>query len=131
MNNVITINGKDYAPEDMNEQQTYLINQIRSCQQKAANIRFELDQVQAAQNVWRHGVKTGSFEKTCSQMGQVRYISDSDSSCSDIVATTAMSWRGERGVETADRLMAHCRAQPAQRRFAPRQSGKKRRGCKS
>ena len=50
--NVITINGKDYAPEDMNEQQTYLINQIRSCQQKAANIRFELDQVQAAQNVF-------------------------------------------------------------------------------
>lgn len=52
MDNVITINGKDYAPEDMNEQQTYLINQIRSCQQKAANIRFELDQVQAAQNVF-------------------------------------------------------------------------------
>jgi len=50
--NVITINGKDYAPEDMDEQQTYLINQIRSCQQKAANIRFELDQVQAAQNVF-------------------------------------------------------------------------------
>ena len=50
--NVITINGKDYAPEDMNEQQTYLINQIRSCQNKAANIRFELDQVQAAQNVF-------------------------------------------------------------------------------
>ena len=50
--NVITIDGKDYAPEDMNEQQTYLINQIRSCQNKAANIRFELDQVQAAQNVF-------------------------------------------------------------------------------
>jgi hypothetical protein len=50
--NVITINGKDYAPEDMDEQQTYLINQIRSCQNKAANIRFELDQVQAAQNVF-------------------------------------------------------------------------------
>ena len=50
--NVITINGKDYAPEDMDEQQTYMINQIRSCQQKAANIRFELDQVQAAQNVF-------------------------------------------------------------------------------
>jgi hypothetical protein len=36
----------------MNEQQTYLINQIRSCQNKSANIRFELDQVQAAQNVF-------------------------------------------------------------------------------
>jgi hypothetical protein len=50
--NVITIDGKEYAPEDMNEQQTYLINQIRSCQQKAANIRFELDQVIAAQNAF-------------------------------------------------------------------------------
>ncbi|MDB9996596.1 hypothetical protein OAE49_06225 [Gammaproteobacteria bacterium] len=50
--NVITINGKDYAPEEMNEKQTYLINQIRSCQNKAANIRFELDQVEAAQNVF-------------------------------------------------------------------------------
>ena len=50
--NVININGKDYAAEDMNEQQTYLINQIRSCQNKASNIRFELDQVQAAQNVF-------------------------------------------------------------------------------
>ena len=50
--NVITIDGKEYAPEDMNEQQTYLINQIRSCQNKAANIRFELDQVIAAQNAF-------------------------------------------------------------------------------
>lgn len=50
--NVITIDGKEYAPEDMNEQQTYLISQIRSCQQKAANIRFELDQVIAAQNAF-------------------------------------------------------------------------------
>lgn len=50
--NIITIDGKEYAPEDMNEQQTYLINQIRSCQNKATNIRFELDQVQAAQNVF-------------------------------------------------------------------------------
>jgi len=43
--NVITIDGKEYQPEDMNEQQTYLIAQIRACQQKATNIRFELDQV--------------------------------------------------------------------------------------
>jgi hypothetical protein len=50
--NVITIDGKEYKPEDMNEQQTYLINQIRSCQNKAANIRFELDQVIAAQNAF-------------------------------------------------------------------------------
>ena len=50
--NVININGKDYAAEDMNEQQTYLIDQIRSCQRKLSDMRFELDQVQAAQNVF-------------------------------------------------------------------------------
>ena len=62
--NVITINGKDYAPEDMNEQQTYLINQIRSCQNKAANIRFELDQVQAAQNVFTNELIRSVQEQT-------------------------------------------------------------------
>ena len=62
--NVISINGKDYAPEDMNEQQTYLINQIRSCQQKAANIRFELDQVQAAQNVFTNELIKSVQEQT-------------------------------------------------------------------
>ena len=62
--NVITINGKDYAPEDMNEQQTYLINQIRSCQNKAANIRFELDQVQAAQNVFTNELIKSVQEQT-------------------------------------------------------------------
>ena len=50
--NIITIDGKEYKPEDMDEKQTYLISQIRSCQNKAANIRFELDQVQEAQNVF-------------------------------------------------------------------------------
>ena len=64
MDNVITINGKDYAPEDMNEQQTYLINQIRSCQNKAANIRFELDQVQAAQNVFTNELIKSVQEQT-------------------------------------------------------------------
>ena len=54
--NVITIDGKEYKPEDMNEQQTYLINQIRSCQNKAANIRFDLDQIIAAQNAFTNAL---------------------------------------------------------------------------
>ncbi len=53
---VITRDGKEYATEDMDEQQTYLSNQIRSCQQKAANIRFELDQVIAAQNAFTNAL---------------------------------------------------------------------------
>ena len=54
--NVITIDGKEYKPEDMNEQQTYLINQIRSCQNKAANMRFDLDQFIAAQNAFTNAL---------------------------------------------------------------------------
>ena len=54
--NVITIDGKEYKPEDMNEQQTYLINQIRSCQSKAANMRFDLDQMIAAQNAFTNAL---------------------------------------------------------------------------
>ena len=50
--NVITIDGKEYSAEDLDDQQTYMISQIRSCQEKAAKISFELDQVQAAQNMF-------------------------------------------------------------------------------
>jgi uncharacterized coiled-coil DUF342 family protein len=61
--NVVNINGKDYSAEDLNEQQTYLINQVRSCQQKAANIRFELDQVQAAQDAFTNALIKSVEEK--------------------------------------------------------------------
>jgi uncharacterized coiled-coil DUF342 family protein len=61
--NVVNINGKDYSAEDLNEQQTYLINQVRSCQQKAANIRFELDQVQAAQDDFKNALIKSVEEK--------------------------------------------------------------------
>ena len=49
-NNVITIDGKEFDFEkDLNKDQQYFINQIRSCQTKSANIKFELDQVSASQ----------------------------------------------------------------------------------
>ena len=66
--NVITINGKDYSAEDFNEQQTYLINQIRSSQQKAANIRFELDQIQAAQDAFTNSLIKSVEEKSESEV---------------------------------------------------------------
>jgi len=34
----------------------YLINQIRDLQAKAANLRFQLDQVHAAQDVFTNGL---------------------------------------------------------------------------
>jgi len=55
-NNVITINGKEYEESTMDGQQMYLINQIRDLQGKAASLRFQLDQVQAAQDVFTNSL---------------------------------------------------------------------------
>ena len=54
--NVITIAGKEYEESTMDAQQMYLINQIRDLQGKAASLRFQLDQVQAAQDVFTNGL---------------------------------------------------------------------------
>ena len=55
-NNVITINGKEYEESAMDGQQMYLINQIRDLQGKAASLRFQLDQVQVAQDVFTNSL---------------------------------------------------------------------------
>ena len=49
MEEVVNINGTKYTEEDFNEEQSYIIKQIRSCKAKAANLMFELDQVRAAE----------------------------------------------------------------------------------
>ena len=49
MEEVVNINGTKYTEEDFNNEQSYLIKQIRSCKAKAANLTFELDQVRAAE----------------------------------------------------------------------------------
>jgi len=50
--NVVTINGQEYNTDSLDDQQKYLISQIRDLQTKAESIRFQLDQVTAAQNVF-------------------------------------------------------------------------------
>ena len=54
--NVVTIAGKEYEESTLDDQQMYLINQIRDLQSKAAGLRFQLDQVQAAQDVFTNGL---------------------------------------------------------------------------
>jgi hypothetical protein len=44
----ITINEKEYALDNMNDQQRYFLNQIGSCDQKVASLQFDIDQLQAA-----------------------------------------------------------------------------------
>ena len=49
-NNVVTINGQEYIEDNLDDNQKYFINQIRDLQLKAANLRFQLDQVVVAQD---------------------------------------------------------------------------------
>ena len=54
--NVITIDGKEYNADDMSQDQTYWINQIKDLQAKGANLRFQLDQVTVAQNAFTNSL---------------------------------------------------------------------------
>jgi hypothetical protein len=49
---VININGTKYTEEDFNEEQSYFIKQIRSLKAQIANKKFELDQLQVAENAF-------------------------------------------------------------------------------
>ena len=55
MSEVININGTKYTEEDFNEEQRYLLRQIRSCKAKAAQITFDLDQVKVAEQAFTQG----------------------------------------------------------------------------
>jgi hypothetical protein len=56
--NVINIDGKEYSQEDLDDSQTYLINQIKDLQGKSANLRFQLDQVSVAQSAFTNSLIT-------------------------------------------------------------------------
>ena len=55
MSEVININGTKYTEEDFNEEQRYLLRQIRSCKTKAAQLTFDLDQVKVAEQAFSQG----------------------------------------------------------------------------
>ena len=65
--NVITIDGKEYKTDEMSQDQTYWINQIKDLQAKSANLRFQLDQLTVAQNAFANSLiqslKTEDKEK--------------------------------------------------------------------
>ena len=46
--NVITINGTEYDPSDLSEQQTYWTMQIHDLQQKRQSMQFQIDQISIA-----------------------------------------------------------------------------------
>jgi len=52
MEEVVNLNGTEYTEEDFNEEQSYIIKQIRSCKAKSANLMFELDQAKVAEQAF-------------------------------------------------------------------------------
>ena len=54
--NVITIDGKEYKQEDLNDQQNYAIAQIKDLQRKSGDLKFQLDQVQASLDVFTNAL---------------------------------------------------------------------------
>jgi len=46
---VLTLENKEYTKEDLSQQQFYFVQQIRSCQIKAADLRLQLNQLMMAE----------------------------------------------------------------------------------
>ena len=55
MSEIVNINGTKYSDEDFNDEQRYLLNQIRSCKAKAAQLTFDLDQIKVAEQEFSQG----------------------------------------------------------------------------
>jgi hypothetical protein len=55
MSEIVNINGTKYSDEDFNDEQRYLLNQIRSCKAKAAQLTFDLDQIKVAERAFSQG----------------------------------------------------------------------------
>ena len=55
MSEIVNINGTKYSGEDFNDEQRYLLNQIRSCKAKAAQLTFDLDQIKVAEQAFSQG----------------------------------------------------------------------------
>lgn len=51
-NNVVSINGKDHNAADFNDEQKYVVAQLRDLQTKADNLKFQADQIGAAQKIF-------------------------------------------------------------------------------
>ena len=70
--NVITIDGKEYNADDMSQDQTYWINQIKDLQAKSANLRFQLDKINVAQNAFTNQlIQSVKNEETVERMEEL------------------------------------------------------------
>ena len=72
MAEVININGTYDCCHFFNEEQSYLIKQIRSCKVKGANFTFELDQIKVAEQAFTTAFLS-SIEKSKEDKEKVVY----------------------------------------------------------
>ena len=63
MEDTIKINEKEYDVESFDDTQKYYVKQLRELKQKETDLRFDLDQIIAAQQVFRN-MLIMSVEKT-------------------------------------------------------------------
>jgi len=54
--NIFTLDGNSYKEKDLDAKQKYLKNQIQDLQAKSTQLRFQLDQVSVAQNVFTNSL---------------------------------------------------------------------------
>jgi len=54
--NIFTLDGNSYKEEELDKTQKYLISQIKDLQAKSTQLRFQLDQVSVAQNVFTNSL---------------------------------------------------------------------------
>jgi hypothetical protein len=65
--NVLNIDGKGYAEADLNNQQKYLIAQLKDLSVKATKLRADLDQVQRAADSFQKELLE-SFKKNAEEV---------------------------------------------------------------
>jgi hypothetical protein len=54
--NVININGTVYSPDDLSQEQNYMIAQVKDLQVKTSQAKFNLDQLQVSLNYFTNKV---------------------------------------------------------------------------
>ena len=54
--NIFTLDGNSYNLQDLDAKQKYLKDQIQDLQAKSTQLRFQLDQVSVAQNVFTNSL---------------------------------------------------------------------------
>jgi len=68
--NVVSINGTEYDPSDLTDQQKYWIAQVQDLQQKRQAAQFQLDQITVAADSFMNALISSLSEETSQMMSE-------------------------------------------------------------